>query len=60
VDSHFLTRTNENGVELIKSLLDLLESIVNLMEEESAGNKKFLTINIILLAIIFFFSKKKH
>jgi len=35
-NSHFLTRTNENGVELIKSLLDLLESMVNLMEEESA------------------------
>jgi hypothetical protein len=47
-NSHFLTRTNENGVELIKSLLDLLESMVNLMEEESTGKSIY---------FIYFFKK---
>lgn len=47
-NSHFLTRTNENGVELIKSLLDLLESMVNLMEEESTGKSIY---------FIFFFKR---
>lgn len=36
-NSHFLTKTTEEGIELIKSLLDLLESMVNLMGEESKG-----------------------
>ena len=36
-NSHFLNRTTEHGVKLIKSLLDLLESMVELMREDSKG-----------------------
>ena len=40
-NSHFLTRTTEEGIELIKCLLDLLESMVNLMNEDSKGMSLF-------------------
>lgn len=36
-NSHFLTKTSEEGIQLIKSLLDLLESMVILMSEDSKG-----------------------
>lgn len=36
-NSHFLTKTSEEGIQLIKSLLDLLESMVNLMRDDSKG-----------------------
>ena len=36
-NAHFLNRNTEHGVQLIKSLLDLLESMVELMREDSKG-----------------------
>ena len=36
-NGHFLTKTSEEGVQLIKSLLDLLESMVDLMSEDAKG-----------------------
>jgi hypothetical protein len=43
--SSFLSLTNDDGLELIKSLLDLLESMVVLMSgEEEKGNLLFLII----------------
>lgn len=54
-NSHFLTRTTHEGVELIKSLLDLLESMVNLMSEgggddEESKEQETLTIYIHILS----------
>lgn len=48
-NSHFLTKTSEEGVKLIKSLLDLLESMVNLMGEDSK-EQETLTVFIHILA----------
>lgn len=48
-NSHFLSKTTEEGIELIKSLLDLLESMVNLMSEESK-EQETLTVFIHILA----------
>ncbi len=46
-NGHFFARDNEDGVLLIKSLLDLLESMVSLMSEESKGKAIiFLAFNI--------------
>ena len=48
-NGHFLTKTSEEGVQLIKSLLELLESMVNLMSED-ARQQETLTVYIHILA----------
>ncbi len=48
-NSHFLTKTSEEGVELIKSLLELLESMVDLMREDG-NEQETLTVYVHILA----------
>jgi len=48
-NGHFLTKTSEEGVQLIKSLLELLESMVDLMREDTK-EQETLTVYVHILA----------